>query len=155
MAALERHTKRAKDTLGWLYTATVRARKRVPYAVSMQKAVLSGKQCKAVQIVQLLNMDIAHGVKTPEEAEQFGLALAATARSEWAAAHPDQHTAQLSVREAHLLEERCEGQCDEAEAAMAHEPTFSTYTRYLSASAALSAARRELDRAVRRAAVTV
>lgn len=113
----------------------------------LAKDVFRGRS-KAVEHVCELIVELAHAPGTTlEEVEGLGLALAAIARSEHAAAHTA--APRLSVAEAHLLEEHAEGACDEAEARMAHNPSLGAYLNFLGKSAELNRARRILDESVR------
>lgn len=147
-----RHTETLKSYLRQARARTSAAQS-VEWTRNIAKAVLSSLKCKAVEMLVALVVDAARRADAPEHAEQVGLHLAAIARSEWAASHPERGP-RLSVREAHILEERYEGVCDEAEAQMAHEPTLAHRMRYLAASAELARARQMLDDAVRREVAT-
>lgn len=148
-ATVARHAASLKDVLR-IARQRATAKQGVEWCRNIAKAVLSSVRCKAVDLLVALVVDAARRSDSPEHAEQIGLHLAAIARAEWAATHPEREAPQLSVREVQLLEEHYEGICDEAETAMAYEPSLANRMRYLAASAELTGVRRRLDEAVRR-----
>jgi acetate kinase len=119
------------------------------YARNVAKAILSSDKSKALEQCVALVIDVAQRGSC-EEAEAIGQHLVAIARSEHAAAHPDQRVVQLSRSEAQLAEEHSEGKVEEAELAMALNPSLANNLAYLAASAEHTRARRVLDEAVRR-----
>lgn len=141
-----RHAETLKSALRRAFGLT-----RIPqskYISSLKKSVLSSVRCKAVEIVCALVVDLARRGSV-EDAEAIGLHLAAIARAEHAAVHGA--GVQLSLAEAHQLEEQAEGLCEEAETAMAHHPgSLSHRLAYLAAAAGHERARKVLNDAVRR-----
>lgn len=122
-----------------------------PHVTQLAKDVLSRNddpRRRGIEQVLELTIDLARRGAL-EDAEGVGCLLIAIARHEYHTAHPERSGMSVSVREAHLAEEKAEGLCDEAEAAFAHEPTQSNYMRYLTASAAHVRARLLLDDSVR------
>lgn len=147
-ASVSRHAKSVKEALRRGRTFADR-RQDDERARNIAKKVLSSDRSKAVEYVVTLVVDIAHRGSL-EDAEAIGQHLIAIARSEHAAAHPDGTRVQLSRAEAMLAEEAAEGDVEQAETALALEPTLGNMLRYLGASARHSRARRDLDEAVRR-----
>lgn len=147
-AAVSRHAASLKQTIrGARSRATVKQADE--YTRNVAKAVLSSERTRAVEQVVALVVDVAQRGSL-EDAEAIGLHLAAIARAEHAAARPMEIRGVLSVPEAHALEEHAEGAVEEAETAMAHHPgSASHYLNYLTAAAAHTRARRQLDEAVR------
>jgi hypothetical protein len=78
------------------------------------------------------------------DAEEIGLRVIALARE----ASPDK-TPELSFAEAHMAEERAEGETEDAEIAMVHRPTRANYDRFLRSSAVHTSKRRDLEDVVR------
>lgn len=148
--AVVRHSRHLKDVLRFARSRAGR-KQDDEYTRSLAKSVLSSERSKCIEQVVSLVLDVAKR-GTIEDAESIGHALVAIARAEWAASHTNQ-PARLSVEEAHLIEERTEGDVEQAETAMAHHPgSLTHYLAYLRTAAVHTAARRDLDDAVRRSA---
>lgn len=118
-------------------------------ARNVAKAVLSSRRSRAIEQVVTLVIDVAQRGSL-EEAEAIGLELVAIARAEYAAAHPSERLAQLSIDEASIGEQLAQGERECAETAMNLHPTPTNRIRYLAASAKHSTAVKALDDAVRR-----
>ena len=146
--AVERHASRLKDVIRY-----VRSRctlKQVgDVARNVAKAVLSSRRSRAIEQVVTLVIDVAQR-GTLEEAEAIGLELVAIARTEYAAAHPSERPAQLSIDEASIAEQAAQGERECAEKAMDLFPTTTNRLRFLAASRRYEAAAKVLDDAVRR-----
>lgn len=139
-----RHAASLKDVLRF---ARSRATKQqtVEYVRALAKSVLSSIRCKAVEIVVALVVDLAQRGSL-EDAESVGLQLAAIARAEHPSTDPE-----LSIAEAQIAEQLCEGDCNAAESRMAYAPSISNLLAYLASSARHRESRRVLDAAVRKA----
>lgn len=144
---VSRYAGRIKDVLRYA-RGTADRKQTDEYARNVAKKCLSSDRSKAIEYCVALVVDAAQR-GTLEEAEAIGLELVAIARAEHAATHPAEPVARLSLAEAHLQAERAEGECDEAEAQMAHDPSVTNCLRYLAASARLTRAQRGLDDAAR------
>lgn len=152
-AVVARHAKRVTETVQWARSRTTR-KQTDEHARSVAKKCLSSNRSKAIEYVVTLVVDAAQRGSL-EDSEAIGLHLVAIARAEHAAANPETLTAQLSVKEAQMLEEAAEGDVEQAEMAMAqNEDSLSHQLRYLAAAAAHTRTRRQLDAAVRRAAAS-
>lgn len=127
-----------------------KAKQEDPYVTQLAKDALSRDRSKCVLQVTALVVDLAQRGSL-EDAEAIGLHLCAIARAEYASAHPEGVTVELSISEAQLAEERAEGAVEEAEMSMAQNPgSLKHQLDYLSAAAVHQRARRDLDAAVRR-----
>lgn len=144
---VSRYASSLKDAIRYARSWTTRPQ-TTEYTRNLAKKVLSSESSECVEQVCTLIMDAAQR-GTLEEAEAIGLTFAAIARAEWHRTHPAVDAAPLTIAEAHLLAERAEGECDEAEARMAHDPSVTNCLGYLAASARLSRAQHVLDEAVR------
>lgn len=147
-AAVARHAERVKQTLRFARSRAT-ATQTDPYTRQLAKDTLSRDRSRCIEQCVALVVDVAQRGSL-EDAEAIGLELLAIARAEWGAAHPEERDVQLSVEEAHMLEEHAEGLVEEMETAMAHTPTLTNRLKYLATAAAHTRARRELDAAVRR-----
>jgi hypothetical protein len=147
--AVARHAATVKDAFRRSRSLTTEKQTN-PYVAQLAKDALTRDRSKCIEQVTALLVDLAvRG--TLEDSEAIGQHLTAIARAEYASAHPEAAHAELSIAEAHQLEERAEGAADEAECAMAHHAgSMSHQLAYLAASAVHTRARRELDEAVRR-----
>lgn len=143
MRAVVRHAGRMKDTLRWARSRT-KSPQSIDYVKVTAKAVLSGKQCKAVEIVTALVIDIAQRGELGD-AESIGQHLTAIARAEYAAAHPTERAPLLSFAEASIAEERAQGEMENAEEALKHFPTLTNRLRLIAASKNYERAKRIRD----------
>lgn len=150
LPSVARHAARLKDMFRFGRSRATR-RQEDAYTAQLAKDVLSrdDSRVKAVEHVVSLVVDIARR-GTEEDAAAIGEALIAIARVEWAAANPAPGAPRLSRAEAHMAEERAQGDRENAEVAMSNFPTLGNMLRFLGADAAYERAARELREAVRR-----
>lgn len=128
------------------------ARPQSKYIAGVKKSILSSERCKAIELVLACVIDLARRGSL-EDATAIGEHITAIARAEWAAMH---HGADrpLSRAEAHIAEQKAQGEKENAEVAMTNFPSISTMLRFLAADAAYERAARDLRMAVQREVVT-
>lgn len=147
-AAVSRHASSLKD---FVRRAFMRRPRTIQYMRNLGKNVFSRNPSTSKCLEQTVAFVIDEAINgSLEEAKSIGEQLIAIAISEHAAAHPELRNVQFSVEEAHLLEEHAEGLVEEAETAMAHNPTLANRMKYLAAAADHECKRRVLNAAVRR-----
>lgn len=146
-AVVARHAARIKDAFRFGFSRTTRPQSE--YVRSLKKSVLSSERCQAVELVCALVVDLAQRGEL-EEATSIGEHLIATARVEHASANPATDAPILSRAEAHIAEERAQGEKENAETAMSNFPTLSNKLRFLAADAAYERAAKQFRTAVQR-----
>lgn len=139
---VERHARTLKDIVRWVRDRCV-LKQDAEYARNAAKANLSSDKSKAIEQVIALIIDVAQRGSV-ENAAMIGEHFAAIAYAE----HPDP-TVELSLTEAHILEEQAEGEVEVWETKMARDSSATNILGYLGAAARHSAARRQLNRAAR------
>jgi hypothetical protein len=144
------HAQLMKETL-----RSSRSRAQVPqsnpYVAQLAKDLLSRESAatrRGVEQVAALVSDLAHR-GTLGDAQAVGYMYLAIAEYEYERTHPGETAAMLSEAEAHIAEERAEGQVEEAETVMARFPTTANRLDYLSKCAEHLRTIHQLNRAVR------